>query len=58
MQFLHPTKKVKQMDTVEKFHIYIVTPANVQINDKDTSKPNAVFDTIIRQEANRRFANL
>ena len=34
------------MDTVEKFHIYRETQANNQINDKNTVKPNAIFDTI------------
>jgi len=45
------------MDTLEKFHFYKVTCENVQINDKNTSKPNAIFDMIIREETSRRLTN-
>ena len=54
MEILHPTNKGRQTDTIEKFHIYKITCDNIQINDKNTSKPNAIFDTIIREEATRR----
>ena len=57
MKILHSTNKGKQMDTLQKFHIYKVTCENVKINDKNTSRPNAIFDTIIREEANRRPTN-
>jgi hypothetical protein len=53
MEILHPTNKGKQMDTVEKFHIYKITCEGIQINDKNTSKPNAIFDTIIQEETAR-----
>jgi hypothetical protein len=29
------------------------THVNVQINERNTSKPTVIFDTIIREEANR-----
>ena len=57
MAVLNSTNKGKQMDTLEKFHIYKITCENVQINDKNTSKLNAIFDTIIWEEATRRVSN-
>jgi hypothetical protein len=57
MEIIHPTNKGRQMDTIEKFHIYKITYDNIQINDKNTSKPNAMFDTIIREEASIWPAN-
>jgi hypothetical protein len=36
------------MDTMERFHIYKETHANNQINDKNTTKPNIIFETIVR----------
>ena len=57
MEVLYSANKGKQMDTLEKFHIYKITRENVQINDKNTSKPNAIFDMIIREEATRRLTN-
>jgi hypothetical protein len=46
MKILHTTNKVPFMDTVQKYHIYMETQANNQINDKNTVKPNAISDTI------------
>jgi hypothetical protein len=43
---LYTTKKGSFMDTVEKFHIYSETRLNNQINDKNTVKPNAIFDVV------------
>jgi hypothetical protein len=60
MEILHPTNKGREMDTLEnleKFYIYKITCDNTQINDKNTSKPNAIFDTVIREEATRRLTN-
>jgi hypothetical protein len=54
MEVLHTTRKGKLMDTLERFHIYNVTHENIQINDKNTPKPNIIFDTIIREEASRQ----
>jgi hypothetical protein len=38
------------MDTIEKYHIYKETHINNQINDKNTVKPNVIFDTIVQQK--------
>jgi hypothetical protein len=51
MEILHPTNKGREMDTLEKFYIYKIICDNTQINDKNTSKPNAIFDTVIQEEA-------
>jgi len=34
------------MDTLENIHFYLETSKNNQINDKNTVKPNAIFDEI------------
>jgi hypothetical protein len=47
------TTKGKLKDTVEKFHIYKETRNNNQINDKNTVKPNAIFDIIVRENSDR-----
>jgi len=57
MEVLHHTKKEKSIDTLERFHIYKVTRENIQINDKNTSKPNVIFDTAIQGETNRQPTN-
>ena len=38
------------MDTMERLYIYKET---YEINDKDTAKPNIIFDTIVNEEATR-----
>jgi hypothetical protein len=48
MQILYTTNKGRLMDTIEKFHIYKETHKNNQINDRDTVKYNAIFDTLVR----------
>jgi transposase-like protein len=58
LEVLHSTSKGKLMDTLEKFHIYKITRENIQINDKNTSKPNAIFDTLIREEYSRQLTDL
>jgi hypothetical protein len=35
------------MDTVEKFHIFKETKNNNQINDKNSVKPNAIFEALL-----------
>jgi len=45
------------MGTLERFHIYNVTHENIQINDKNTSKPNIIFDKIIQEETSRQLTN-
>jgi len=47
MEVLHHSKKGKSMDTIERFHIYEITRENIQINDKNTSKPNAIFEMVV-----------
>jgi len=46
MKILYTTTKGRFMDTIERFHTYKETRANNQINDKNTVKPNAIFDVI------------
>ena len=53
MEVLHSTSKGKLMDTLVRFHIYKITPENIQINDKNTSKSNIIFETIVQEENNR-----
>ena len=50
---LYTTGKGKFMDTVEKFHIYKETQQNNQINDKNTVKPNAIFDIVNSHDSTR-----
>jgi hypothetical protein len=50
MKVLFTSTKGKLMDTVEKFHVYKETRKNNQINDKNTVKPNAIFDKINSQK--------
>jgi hypothetical protein len=57
MEVLRSSSKGKRMDTLERFHIYKVTRENIQINDEYTAKPNVIFSTIIREEANRQLTN-
>jgi hypothetical protein len=57
MQILYTTSKGRLMDTIEKFHIYKETQQNNQINDRDTVKYNAIFDTIVRQTTHRAPTN-
>jgi len=54
MEVLYATNKGKLIDTVEIFHIYKETCKNNQINDKNTAKPNIIFETIVRENANKR----
>jgi len=53
MGILNITNKGKMMDTIEKFYIYRETKLNNQINDKLTVKPNAIFETLVRQDPHR-----
>jgi hypothetical protein len=47
MGVLYTTTKGKLMDTIEGYHIYKETHNNNQINDKNTIKPNAIFDILV-----------
>jgi hypothetical protein len=53
MEVLYSTNKGKLIDTIERFHIYKETCKNNQINDKNTAKPNIIFETIVRENANK-----
>ena len=53
MDVLHITKKGRTMDTIEKYYIYYETRNGNQISDKNTVKPNRIFEAILQGEANR-----
>jgi hypothetical protein len=46
MNVLYKTNKGGLMDTIERFYIHSETQINNQINDRNTVKPNAIFDVI------------
>jgi hypothetical protein len=53
MDTLHITTKGRMMNTMEKFHVYIETLKNNQINDKYTVRPNIIFHTIAQHNPDR-----
>jgi transposase-like protein len=53
MDTLHITTKGTMMNTIEKFHTYIETVKNNQINDKCTFRPNIIFDTVAQHNPDR-----
>jgi hypothetical protein len=53
MEILYNTNKGRFMNTIEQYHIYRITQNNIQINDKNTVKPNAIFKTLILELPNR-----
>jgi ATP-dependent protease HslVU (ClpYQ) ATPase subunit len=53
MEKLHTTNNGRFMNTVEQYHIYKITQKNVQINDKNTVKPNIVFQTLTHAQPDR-----
>jgi hypothetical protein len=53
MDTLHFTTKGRMKNTMEKFHIYIETLKNNQINNKYTLRPNITFDTIAQHNPDR-----
>jgi len=40
------------MDTIERYHIYKETKNGAQIKDKNTVKPNRIYETIKQGETN------
>ena len=54
MTILYTTKKGILMDTMEKFYIYNETRLNNQINDKNTVKPNAIFNVIHTHDSSQK----
>ena len=57
MEVVHITRKGKMMETLEGFHIYKVTKAGNQINDRLTVKENAIFETVIQEDPYRGRAD-
>jgi hypothetical protein len=57
MDKIHVTGKVIMMNTIEKYYIHRKTKLDKQINDKLTVQPNAIFETLVQQEAHRGFFN-
>lgn len=53
MEILHVTNKRRSMDTIGEFHINKETKNCNQINDKNTVKPNIMFDIVVRGEPDR-----
>ena len=53
MDIQYTTGKGRFMDIVERFHIYRETQQNNQINDKNTVKPNAIFDIVNSNDPTR-----
>jgi hypothetical protein len=53
MSIIYTTTKGRLMDTIEMFHIHKETYLNNQINDKNTVKPNFIFDMLIYKNASR-----
>jgi hypothetical protein len=53
MSVLYKTEKGKMMNTMENYYIYKETINNNQINDKNTVKPNIIFETIVHEHTNR-----
>jgi len=49
----YTTKTGRTMDTIEKYYIYNETKNGSQINDKNTVKPNRIFEATLRGEADR-----
>jgi hypothetical protein len=41
------------MDTLENVYIFKETRNNNQINDRNTVKPNPIFDIIVREKSDR-----
>jgi hypothetical protein len=53
MDTIHVTNKGKMMDTLERHYIYKETKSNNQINDKLTTKANAIFEAVIHKDSCR-----
>jgi len=53
MEVLYATNKGRLMDTMEKFYIYKEAHSNNQINDKNTVKPNIIFNIIVEEGTSR-----
>jgi hypothetical protein len=50
MSILHTPKKVRMLNTIEKYYIHEETYYDNQLNDRATVTPNIIFDTILRNK--------
>jgi hypothetical protein len=57
MKILYKTSKGKLMDTMERYYIYEEACLDNQINDKNTAKPNIIFETLVHSNTNRARIN-
>jgi hypothetical protein len=57
MSTIYITSKGKMMDTLEKYFIFKETKIDNQINGKVTTKPNIIFETIVREDRHRGIPN-
>jgi hypothetical protein len=55
-ELVHVTNKGSMMNSLERFHIHILTELDKQINDKSTVKYKATFDTIIHKTSYREHS--
>jgi len=53
MNLLYTTIKGRLLDTMERYYIYNETRKNNQINDKNTAKPNIIFEKIMQEDTSR-----
>ena len=50
MKVVHIKNKGRMLNTLENYHIYKGTVAGNQINDKQTSKSNKIFETVLKHD--------
>jgi len=53
METVHVTNKVRMMDTLERYYIFLEIKLNNNINDKLTIKHNIMFETIVHTDPHR-----
>jgi hypothetical protein len=51
MKVVHIKNKGRTLNALENCRIYKETMANNQINDKQTSKSNKIFETMLKHDA-------
>jgi hypothetical protein len=57
MSTVYITNKGRLMDTLEKYYIFRKTKMDNQINDKATTRPNIIFETVVREDPHRGIPN-
>jgi hypothetical protein len=50
MKILEFHRKVAHLNTLERFHIHAEHKTNNHLNDENTIFPNAIFDTLLRND--------